>query len=341
MTLEEILEYILSSVPEDYDISAGSFFYDLLYPVAEQVRLLREKISALNENAFALTAAGEYLDRKTAEQGLERRTATFAGGTVRIYGNRGEIVPRGAKLAADNILFSVLDSASIPEAGYVDLAAVCTVPGSAGNVKKGEINRFPVTLPGLTAVENTTDFTGGYNAEGDGDLLERYIEKVSRPNASGNKYHYIGWAKEVEGVGEVRVIPLWNGAGTVKVVIVDSDNRPADDELISKVKAHIEENRPIGADVTVVSASALTVTVSVDLVIAGESDAQSAVEDSIRRYLADEALKKGYVSYAKVGSAILDVAGVEDYTELKLNGGMVNVPVSDGAVPVLGTVSIT
>ena len=30
MTLEEILEYILSSVPEDYDISAGSVFYDLL-----------------------------------------------------------------------------------------------------------------------------------------------------------------------------------------------------------------------------------------------------------------------------------------------------------------------
>ena len=78
MTLEEILEYILSSVPEDYDISAGSFFYDLLYPVAEQIRLLREKISALNENAFAMTAAGEYLDRKTAEQGLERRTATLA-----------------------------------------------------------------------------------------------------------------------------------------------------------------------------------------------------------------------------------------------------------------------
>ena len=67
-----------------------------------------------------------------------------------------------------------------------------------------------------------------------------------------------------------------------------------------------------------------------DLVVAGESDVQSAVEDSIRRYLADEALKKGYVSYAKVGSAILDVVGVEDY-----------IPVSDGAVPVLGTVSIT
>ena len=30
MTLDEIIEYMLSSVPEEYDISVGSFFYDLL-----------------------------------------------------------------------------------------------------------------------------------------------------------------------------------------------------------------------------------------------------------------------------------------------------------------------
>ena len=64
-------------------------------------------------------------------------------------------------------------------------------------MKKGDINRFPITLPGITAVQNITDFTGGYDAESDADLLERYIEKVSRPNVSGNKYHYIEWAKEV------------------------------------------------------------------------------------------------------------------------------------------------
>ena len=42
--------------------------------------------------------------------------------------------------------------------------------------------------------------------------------------------------KRSKRVGDVKVIPLWNGAGTVKIVIVDADNRPADSELISKVK---------------------------------------------------------------------------------------------------------
>ena len=44
MTLDEIIEYMLSSVPEEYDISVGSFFYDLLYPVAEQIYLLQKRI---------------------------------------------------------------------------------------------------------------------------------------------------------------------------------------------------------------------------------------------------------------------------------------------------------
>ncbi len=56
MTLDEIIEYMLSSVPEEYDISVGSFFYDLLYPVAEQIYLLQKRISRLSENTFAVTA---------------------------------------------------------------------------------------------------------------------------------------------------------------------------------------------------------------------------------------------------------------------------------------------
>ena len=314
MTLSEIFEYMLAGVPDDYDISAGSFFYDLLYPVAEQIYFLQQKIQDLSTNTFALTAVGEYLDRKAAEQGLTRRAGTFARGTVRIYGNRGEIVNRNAKVAADNILFAIDETATIPEAGYVDVGATCIMVGSVGNVKVGEINRFPVTLPGLTAVENITEFTGGYPQESDVDLLERYIEKVSHPTASGNIYHYIEWAKEVSGVGDVRVIPLWNGNGTVKVVIVDSDNQPAGEDLIEAVKSHIEEQRPIGAEVTVVSATALTINISVNIITDGSDGIQDAVEESIKGYLADEALKKSYVSYAKVGSFILSVAGVEDTT---------------------------
>lgn len=340
MTVDEILEYLLAYVPDNYDTDTGSFFSDLLRPVAVQIYLLQNKIDTLQENTFALTATGEYLDRKVAEQGLTRKAGTYAKGILRITGTKGEVVRAGAKAAAENVLYAVDETVIIPECGYVEVGATCTTAGSIGNIKAGKINRFPVMLRNLTAVENITDFTGGYDEETDADLLERYIEKVSRPNVSGNKYHYIEWAKEVTGVGDVRVIPLWNGPGTVKVVITDAENQPAGDELIAEVATHIEKNRPIGADVTVVSASAFTVNISVKLTTS-ETDIQERIESIIYDYLSGEALQKAYISYAKIGSIILSVDGVEDYSALRVNNGTANITIADGVVPVLGSVVIT
>lgn len=341
MTFDEIIEYMLTSVPSEYDSSVGSFFYDLLYPVAEQVYRLQGKISDLDLNAFALTAVGEYLDRKVAEQGIKRKQATFATGTVRISGDVGATIQKGSKVAADEILFAVDKTAVIPNNGYIDLPATCITAGAVGNVGIGDICYFPVTLPKLTEVTNITEFTGGYDEESDSELLERYLERVSRPNVSGNKYHYIEWAKEVSGVGDASVIPLWNGPGTVKVVIVDSLNQPANDDLIAAVSEHIETLRPIGAKVTVVSASELTITVSVNVSNTVTDEMTESISDAVKNYLSNEALVKGYISYAKIGSIILAVDGVEDYSSLRVNSGTSNITIADGAVPVLGSVSVT
>ena len=307
--------------------------------MAEQVYRLQSDISLLEKNAFALTAVGEYLDRKVAEQGITRKQATFAKGTVRITGDVSAVIPKGAKVAADDILFAVDKDTVISGSGYADVTATCVVRGSVGNVLVGQINHFPVTLPKLTDVSNITAFTGGYDEEIDSELLQRYLEKVSRPNISGNKYHYIEWAKEITGVGDVQVIPLWNGVGTVKVIITDTNNQPANVELISEVQTHIDENKPIGANVTVASATPLKINISVELVTS--SNVQTDIEMAISDYLSDASLKKLYISYAKIGSLILSVSGVDDYTNLKVNGGTANISIPAGSIPVLGSVVIT
>ena len=341
MTVNEILEYMLGWVSDEYDTDVGSFFYDLLYPVAVEAHALQNKLDITAINAFALTASGEYLDRKVAEQGITRKAATFAKGTVRISGNRGEVIAEGAKVAADSVLFAVDDAATIPEAGYVDVTATCTTAGIAGNVKAGEINRFPVTLPGLTAVINEEAFSGGFEAESDADLLERYMEKVSRPNVSGNKYQYEEWAKEVSGVGNVQVVPLWNGAGTVKVIITNADNLPASEELVSEVQAYINENRPVGANVTVVSAASKTINISVQLECDSKDTIVEDIKTVVKKYLAGMAFEKSYVSYAKIGGLILSLDNVEDYSLLRVNGGTSNITLGDGVIPVIGTVVVT
>lgn len=340
MTVDEILQQFLYFVPDKYDVSVGSFFYDLLYPVAEFCYNLWNKEERLESNTYALTATGEHLDSKVAEQNVIRQEAGYSKGIVKISGTRGAIIRAGALVAADTTLFSVDEAATIPECGYVEVSATCTTAGTSGNVKTGEINRFPVTLPGITEVKNLAAFNGGYAAESDEDLRERYLEKVSRPNASGNAYQYEEWAKEVAGVGGVRVIPLWNGNGTVKVVITDTENRPASAELISKVKEYIEQNRPVGAAVTVVSAASLVINVSVSLnTNTGDFDT-SIIETAITKYLSSIALDKQYVSIAKIGSIILAADGVEDYSDLKINNTTDNISLSEGVIPVLGEVRV-
>ena len=347
MTVNEILDDLLEQVPDEYDTSEGSFFYDLLYPVAVEIQVLYNKIDVLEQNAFALTAIGEYLDRKVAEQGITRNAATFAKGTLRITGTPGSVILQGAKAATDSMLYAVDETVEIPDRGVVDVEAVCIIEGSSGNTGADTITRFPVTLPGLTSVTNPAEFTGGYDAESDADLLERYLEKVSRPNVSGNSYHYIEWAKEVSGVGDVQVIPLWNGPGTVKVVIVDSDGQPAETKLIAKVQAYIDECRPVGADVTVESAEAkeVNITAFIDTEVADFDVLKANISTAISAYLADEAAAKMYVSYAKVCAAIMSVDGVDDCGSLRFvseDGAetTASFPVPEGYIPVLGELNI-
>lgn len=59
---------------------------------------------------------------------------------------------------------------------------------------------------------------------------------------------------EVAGVGSAKVVELPGGPGTVGVTLVDSNDRAPSEEIVEAVTAHIEEERPIGAAVTVTAA---------------------------------------------------------------------------------------
>ena len=48
--------------------------------------------------------------------------------------------------------------------------------------------------------------------------------------------------------------------------------------------------------------------------------------------------EKGYVSYALVGKLLLECSGIKDYTDLTINGGTQNIPLSEEELPSLGEV---
>lgn len=101
---------------------------------------------------------------------------------------------------------------------------------------------------------------------------------------------------------------------------------------------------PIGARVTVESALAVPVDVEVSILYADgydPLDVRVAVEDAIADYVASLALRIGSrdVQYARIGNAILNVPGVDDYTGLLLNGTAGNVAVGTCEVAVMGVIT--
>ena len=342
---DQIQEQMLENVPDKYQKALGSFFYDALKPVAISLEELDIKAEENLNKGFVATAEGSDLDRKCFDLGIFRDKATKSKGLVIITGVPGAAIPKGEAVASDNVRFLFVNNGVLPEPGVLGVAVECETPGRIGNVPVGAIKYFPKTLEGLQTVTNANAFSGGYEEESDESLREKYFLKVRNPATSGNKWHYANWAREVPGVGDARVFPLADGPGSVTVLILDADKVGAPSNLVLDVKAHIEENRPIGASVTVESAAEKEVAITVASFAIDENNftldqVLTAIEKNIKQYLKSIAFKETYVSYGRVGSVILDSEGVIDYTGLKLNGAMANIEVLETEVAVLGGVDV-
>ncbi len=335
---------LLANIDDKYDKSEGGFFYDAEKPVAIELESAYVEIGGLLDKRYADTATGLDLDRVVKDVGISRKLAVKVSGVVTITGIVGSSITKGEKVASDSINYVFTDTTTvIPANGTIDVNVQCETSGTTGNVPVGAIKYFPKTLAGLQTVTNKLAFNNGYDMETDAELRVRYYTKVQTPATSGNIYQYKNWALEVTGVGNARIVPLWAGNGTVKVILVNSNKVGADTTLVSNVASHIEDNSPIGATVTVVSAIEKAININATLVIDSTNTTMAQViadiTNNVKYYLKSIAFKQNYVSYAKIGSIILESDGITDYNNLKINDGIVNVSIADTEVAVLGSVT--
>jgi uncharacterized phage protein gp47/JayE len=104
-----------------------------------------------------------------------------------------------------------------------------------------------------------------------------------------------------------------------------------------------EGKAPIGARVTVEPAGIVTVNVSAQLILMPgyeQASVWAAATQSVETYLKSLAFADNNdVQYTRIGDAILNTLGVEDYKNLLVNGGTDNIPVDVQQVAVLGQVS--
>lgn len=343
-TEQQIHERMLSNIDEEYDKSSGAFIWDVTGAAAIEFSLQQKEIQKVHDKLDVENLNDDELSRFVYQQtGIIRKNSTKATTVVLISGSVGAKIHVGNLVATDTINFIALEEKTIDESGTMNVLVEAEEHGTIGNVPGDSINRFPSSISGLIDVYNPNPATNGYEAETDAELRQRYYDKLQRPGKAGNPYHYVEWAKEVIGVGDVKVIPRFNGPLTVKVVIIDSNKQLASEELVDQVTEHIKSEMPFGVDeLSVVSASGIPINISVNLTLAegyGEPEVISSIIDMVNEYLKEIAFKTTFVSYAKIGSAILDSEGVIDYEDLTINSGTSNVPIANDELAILGGVN--
>ena len=340
-TYARILAGQLARVPDTIDKREGSVIQTALGPESWYLEGVYLDMKRLQNSVYAGTAGGDSLDKIAVQYGLERK------GAVRAIkkGVFDVMVPIGSRFSAmsenTHIIYKVTEYMDTSEKKYV-FALECETAGSLGNDYSGRI--LPIeSVNGLAYAELKEVIRPGTDEEDDESLRSRILMKVRKPSTSGNKYDYYNWAMECDGVGAARIFPLADGPGTVKVVIADGKMEAAGPALVKTAADHIEELRPVGADVTVVSARERRINVSARIRIrngAGLGNVQNAFQEVLNEYLKQNAFNLTYVSLARVGTLLIGTAGVDDYDRLLLNGVSANLELDQEEIAVVGTVAL-
>ena len=347
--VSDIQNKILNGISDIYEKAKGYFLWEITKGVAMALKDTSDRVAedALKLDIYNLT--GDELENYTyRNEGISRKPAACAVGFVRVKGKG--TVNAGDLFETDGLIGFTADEACDVD-GEADIAVTAREAGLKGNVPAESVINMPVTISGINECTNPEPMTGGYDAEGDSELLNRYLEYVRDPPTSGNIAHYKAWAKEVVGVSDAYIIPLWNGPNTVKVIIIDQKHLPADEELVQDVQEHIdpgisgtgEGQAPIGAFCTVAAAGAKTIDISAAIITAEGYDREkvkNSIKDILAGYFSDLAFRQYYISYAKIGAMILEAEGVLDYRDLLVNSLTSNIECTREEVFVLGTVTM-
>lgn len=340
-TPEYIKNKIMADTSTVINKAEGSFAHDLASGVAYNIYELYRELNALLGMMFFDSLVGEYLDKRCEEYGLTRTAGKIAQGSVTIASRYSVTIPGGT-------LFSCNGNNYVSTEAVTSSDSSCTVKieaeyaGSKYNADSSQVIRLVLPIAGVTSVTLAGDITGGVDAETDESLRNRLYDHI-KAAGSGCVNDYIKWAKEVSGVGSVQVVPCFDGPGTVKVIISDSEFTGASESLITAVSEHIEKLRPIGSVVTVCAAQTVSISIFARVSITANTtlaDLKASFEKRAAEYIKTVAKDGDSVKLSKICSLIMELIGVTDCADIALNGEALNVIIPSGSIPVISEVTL-
>jgi uncharacterized phage protein gp47/JayE len=354
MTSENTYEAILSrllnntNIPADVDKREGSILYLALAPAAAELAQAYVKLENIENRTYADTAVGDDLKRRAAERGIIKNSATYAirKGTFNID------IPIGTRFKGGDYNFVVTEKIVT---GQFKLQ--CETAGEVGNSYSGTL--IPVDyIDGLKTATLSDILIPGEDDETDISLRARYFDSFENDSFGGNISDYKIKTNELTGVGGTKVIPVWNGGGTVKLVIIDSNYKKPSLTLVDTVQTAIDpiQNQgkglgiaPIGHVVTVIGVSEVTVNIASNITLKNGyvwADVLPSIMEAIKDYLTDlnrtwEDNESIIVRISQIETRVLAVTGVLDIQNTLINSLSSNLVLGENEIPVLGGITQT
>jgi uncharacterized phage protein gp47/JayE len=225
----------------------------------------------------------------------------------------------------------------------VELAVEAITPGVEGNLAAHAVVNLDTPNSGVDAVTNAAPMTGGEDEENDESLRARVLAEFEG-GGGGVEADYRRWALSREGVGEVHVTPVFNGPGTVQVVIMDANGDPVPPAVVTDVQDYIDPvagqaqgQAPPGIAVTVATPAAVAINVAATITFetgysldgtGGTVATRAALEAALSGYI-DELDVGEDVVYEHVKSRLFRVKGVYNISGVTVNGGTADVALTE------------
>ena len=345
-TYETILARMLARVPDTLDKREGSVIFDALAPAAFELAQAYIELDVILTESFGDTASRAYLIKRAAERGLSPYAATYAT----LKGTFNIDVPIGSRYSFGELNYIVTEKIST---GVYKLT--CETAGTVGNSQLGKL--IPIEfIQGLTTAELIELLIPAEDAEATEAFRTRYLNSFDSQAYGGNIADYKEKVNKINGVGGVKVYPVWNGGGTVKLVIINSEFEVPTSEMIATVQTAIDPVTnagkgvgvaPIGHTVTVEGVTTQTVNVGLTLTFASGytfAALESAINTLIDAYFLElntvwAENEATIIRVSQIETRILTLTGIVDVQNTTLNGVAGNLTLGANAIAARGVVS--
>ena len=354
-TEDVVLKRMMDKVPNDLDKREGSIIYNALAPVAMEVSRMYSDMNRFLEYTFASpNMPEEFLDLRVAEEGLKREQATYSIKKGYFYDQDNNLIdiPLNSRFSIENFNFIAIEKVST---GIYKMK--CESTGTEVNYITGPL--IPIEyIEGLSVATLEELIIPGEERESNESLFNRYVEHLNEKPFGGNIADYKINTKSIDGVGTVKVFPIWNGGGTVKIVFLDSDYGVPTTELVNKVQTILDpvQNQgkglgmaPVGHVVTVKGAEDIDIAIETNILLK-RGLTIGKIQEDINKILGDylKQLRKQWheedstiVRISQIEARILNVDGVSDLFNTKINGKEENLSLGIDEVPILKEVVLS